>query len=93
MEGRALCFVGQDKLGRFDHGWGIIWIADGVLAGDPKPRWTLSPAGMHEVLGPPLPFEPGREGRLDLLHARVARSPRMRRTSLMTDVLNVFDNA
>jgi hypothetical protein len=49
-EAGALCFLGPDKLACSTR-LGDIWIAEGVLAENPKPKWTLFASGLHEVLG------------------------------------------
>ena len=56
MEAGALCFLGPDKLACSSR-IGDIWIGDGVLGDDPKPKWTLFASGLHEVLG--LAVKPG----------------------------------
>ena len=56
FEAGALCFLGLDKLACSTR-FGDIWIADGVLAEPPKPKWTLFASGLHEVLG--LAFKDG----------------------------------
>jgi hypothetical protein len=50
LEAGALCFLGPDKLACSSR-IGDIWIAEGVLGDDPKPKWTLFASGLHEVLG------------------------------------------
>jgi hypothetical protein len=56
FEAGALCMLGPDRLGCASR-IGDIWIADGVMAEDPKPKWTLFASGLHEVLG--LAVRPG----------------------------------
>ncbi len=56
MEAGALCFLGPDKLACASR-IGDIWIAEGVLGENPKPKWTLFASGLHEVLG--LAVRPG----------------------------------
>jgi hypothetical protein len=56
LEAGALCFLGPDKLACSTR-LGDIWIAEGVLAENPKPRWTPYASGLHEVLG--LAVKPG----------------------------------
>jgi hypothetical protein len=56
MEAGALCCLGPDKLACSSR-IGDIWIADGVLGDDPKPKWKLFASGLHEVLG--LAVRPG----------------------------------
>jgi hypothetical protein len=50
LEAGALCFLGPDRLAVASR-IGDIWIADGVLAEPPAPRWKLFASGLHEVLG------------------------------------------
>ena len=50
LEAGALCFLGPDKLAVSTR-IGEIWIADGVLADPPQPRWKQFASGLHEVLG------------------------------------------
>jgi hypothetical protein len=56
FEAGALCFLGTDKLACSTR-LGDIWVADGVLAENPKPKWKLFASGLHEVLG--LTTKPG----------------------------------
>jgi hypothetical protein len=56
LEAGSLCFLGADKLACSTR-LGDIWIAEGVLAENPKPKWTLYASGLHEVLG--LAIRPG----------------------------------
>jgi len=56
LEAGSLCFLAADKLACSTR-LGDIWIADGVLAENPKPKWTLFASGLHEVLG--LAVRPG----------------------------------
>jgi len=50
LEAGALCFAGPGKLACATR-IGDIWIADGVLAEPPQPKWTQFASGLHEVLG------------------------------------------
>src|SRR6185436_10788543 len=50
LESGELCFLGPDKLACSTR-FGDIWIAEGVLADPPTPKWTLFARGLHEVLG------------------------------------------
>ena len=50
LESGELCFLGPDKLACSTR-FGDIWIAEGVLADPPNPKWTLFARGLHEVLG------------------------------------------
>jgi hypothetical protein len=56
LEAGALCFVGPDRLACSSR-YGDVWIAEGVLADNPRPKWTLFARGLHEVLG--LTTKPG----------------------------------
>ena len=56
LEAGALCFLGTDRLACSTR-LGDIWIAEGVMAESPKPKWTLFASGLHEVLG--LAVRPG----------------------------------
>lgn len=50
LEAGALCFLGPDRLACATR-FGDIWIADGVLAEPPVPKWKQFASGLHEVLG------------------------------------------
>jgi len=50
LEAGALCFLGPDKIACSSR-IGEVWIAEGVLGDNPKPKWTLFASGLHEVLG------------------------------------------
>ena len=56
LEAGSLCFLGADKLACSTR-LGDVWVAKGVLAENPKPKWTLYASGLHEVLG--LAVRPG----------------------------------
>ena len=56
FEAGALCFLAADKLACASR-LGDVWIAEGVLADAPKPKWTQFAGGLHEVLG--LAVRPG----------------------------------
>jgi hypothetical protein len=56
FEAGALCMLGPDKLACASR-IGDVWIAEGVTADDPKPKWTRFASGLHEVLG--LAVRPG----------------------------------
>ncbi len=56
MEAGSLCWLGADKLACASR-TGDIWVGEGVLGDDPKPKWKLFASGLHEVLG--LAVKPG----------------------------------
>lgn len=49
FEAGALEFLAPDRLACSTR-IGDIWLADGVLAQPPQPKWTLFQSGLHEVL-------------------------------------------
>jgi hypothetical protein len=50
FEAGALEFLGRDRLACGTR-VGEIWVADGVLADSPQPKWKLFERGLHEILG------------------------------------------